>query len=420
MIIKQWPRRYSLIALSFISVFICYLDRINISVAIIPMSDELNWAPEKQGIALSAFFVGYMFTQILGGRLADKYGGKIILAYGVLIWSLATLITPPAAAAGFAILIVARIIMGLGEGVALPTIYSLYGKWLPENEKARAIGFTYSAIPLGSVIALLITPWIVVNFGWEWAFYSFGLLGFVWLALWMPYTASTPASHPTITEDEKALIEAGAPKEEKAGPLPLGKLLSAPSVWAIIIAHFCSNWATYVLLAWLPTYVNRGLGVDFSAIGLLTAIPYITAFVAFNLTGSIADRLVKFGWDLTRVRKVMQVIGFGGPALMLLLVGFVEDAVTAITLMSIGNAFLAFSAGGFLVNHLDIAPRHAGLLMGITNTVATIPGIVGVTVSGFILAWTGSWAAVFQTAAAVYVVGLIAFVMMATAKRQFE
>ena len=420
MIIKKWPRRYSLIALSFVSVFICYLDRINISVAIIPMADELNWSPERQGFALSAFFVGYLFTQILGGRLADRYGGKAILAIGVLVWSLATLVTPPAAALGFTFLIVARIIMGLGEGVAFPTIYSLYGRWLPENEKARAVGFTYSAIPLGSVLALLITPWIVVQFGWPWAFYSYGLLGFVWLALWMPFTASTPATHPTISEEEKTLIEAGAAKEENAGSLPLGKMLGAPSVWAIIIAHFCSNWATYVLLAWLPTYVNRGLGVDFSAIGLLTAIPYITAFVAFNLTGPIADRLLKLGWDKTRVRKVMQTIGFGGPALMLLLVGFVEDAMMAITLMSIGNAFLAFSAGGFLVNHLDIAPRHAGFLMGITNTVATIPGIVGVTVSGFILAWTGSWAAVFQTAAAVYVIGLIAFVIMAKGERQFE
>ncbi len=420
MLPKAWRRRYNIVALSFFSIFICYLDRVNISVAIIPMSDEMNWTPEKQGLALSAFFIGYIFTQILGGRLADKYGAKIVLAVGVVVWSLATLLTPPAAFMGFAVLIAMRIIMGVGEGVALPAVYSLYGRWLPQEEKARAIGFTYSAIPLGSVLALVVTPWIIIAFGWEWAFYSFGLLGAVWLYFWMTMATSYPADHPKISQSELAEIQKDAPKEEEGGSPPWRALLTARAVWAIIIAHFCANWGTYVLLAWLPTYVNRGLGVDFASAGLLSAIPYVTAFLAFNVTGAIADRLVNAGWDLTRVRKVMQTIGFGGPALMLLLVGFVDSAYIAIALMAIGNIFLAFSAGGYQVNHLDIAPRYAGLLMGISNTAGTIPGIIGVTVSGYILAWTGSWAAVFQTAAAVYVVGIIAFVVLGTGKRIFD
>ena len=187
------PRRYVVISLCFAAIFICYLDRVNISVAIIPMAEAMGWSPDKQGLALSSFFIGYIATQIIGGRLADKHGGKAVLGVGVLVWSAATLLSPPAVAAGFAVLIVVRILMGVGEGVAFPAVYSIYGRWVPKTEKARAIGLTYAAIPLGSVLALLLTPTIIVHFGWEWAFYSFGLLGVVWFALWQPLVTSHPA-----------------------------------------------------------------------------------------------------------------------------------------------------------------------------------------------------------------------------------
>ena len=100
---SNWPRRHTVVALSCIAVFICYLDRVNISVAIIPMAQEMGWAADIQGLVLSSFFVGYALTQVIGGRLADRYGGKAILAIGVLVWSVATMLTPPAMAAGLAV-----------------------------------------------------------------------------------------------------------------------------------------------------------------------------------------------------------------------------------------------------------------------------------------------------------------------------
>lgn len=413
------PRRIVVVALTCLAILICYLDRVNISVAIIPMSEALGWGADKQGLGLSSFFIGYIATQIIGGRLADRHGGKVILGIGVLVWSVATLLTPPAAAAGFAMLIMARILMGVGEGVAFPAAYSLYGRWMPKEEKARAIGLTYAAIPLGSVMALLLTPWIILQYGWEWAFYSFGLLGVIWLVFWNRMVTSTPAEHPKIAAQELELIGRSATLAADEASPSWRALLSSSAVWAIVVAHFCANWGTYVLLAWLPTYVNRGLGVDFAAIGLLSAIPYAVAFIAFSTTGSIADRLIQSGWQPTRVRKVMQSIGFGGPCLMLLLVGYVETAPMAILLMSLGNLFLAFSAGGYAVNHLDVAPRYAGTLMGMSNTAGTIPGIVGVAVSGYILEVTNSWLLVFQLAAGVYLLGMLFYLKFASGEQQF-
>ncbi|NKB35624.1 MAG: MFS transporter [Gammaproteobacteria bacterium] len=417
---EYWPRRYTVAGLSVAAMFVCYMDRVNISIAIIPMSKELDWSPDVQGMVLSSFFIGYLLTQVLCGRLADRFGGKLLLGIAVLVWSLFTFITPFAAYAGFAGLILARIGMGAGEGVALPAIYSLYGRWLPRNEAARAIGATFSAIPLGIVFGLLVTPWIVLNYGWQWAFYSFGLFGLVWFVIWQRLATSYPDTHPSISESELALIKKdAAPKEATESP-PWRILLSSPAVWAIIVGHFCSNWGTYVLLAWLPTYVNKGLNVDFASVGIFSMFPYIAAFLFFNIAGFIADKLSMRGWQTTKIRKTMQSIGFGGPALILLFVGYVESASAAIALMTLANIFIAFSAGGFIVNHLDIAPRYAGVLMGLSNTAGTIPGIIGVYVSGLILSWTDSWTLVFQVAAAVYLFGLVFYLVFASGKRLFD
>jgi len=416
-----WQRRYTLVGLGFAATFICYIDRVNISVAIIPMSAELGWSATTQGTVLSSFFVGYLLTQIVGGRLADRFGGKAVLAGGVLLWSLFTLLTPPAAALGFSMLLIARVGMGLGEGVNFPAIYTLHARWIPIDERARAMALNNSGIPLGTVFALIVTPIVVAELGWHWAFYLFGTVGFVWLLAWQTRTAATPASHPRIAPAELARIQAGStPAGEPGTAPPISAFLKHPSVWAIIVAHFCNNWSLYVLLTWLPTFVNKGLGVNFASVGWFTMFPHIAYFVFLNVAGTTADTLIRRGMDVGRVRKLMQTIGFGGVAIALLIVGHVHSAPMAITIMTIGNGVFAFTAGGFFVNHMDVAPRSAGTLMGITNTAATIPGIIGVYVSGLILDATGSWAIVFDVAAGVALFGLVFYLIFASGKRVFD
>ncbi|MCZ6887760.1 MAG: ACS family MFS transporter [Gammaproteobacteria bacterium] len=415
-----WPRRYTMVGLTAFAVFVCYIDRVNISVAIIPMSQEMGWDFETQGIVLSSFFFGYLLTQIVGGRLADRYGGKVVLGAGVLLWSLFTILTPPAAVWGLGILLVARIAMGMGEAVTFPSFYSLYARWIPTAERTRAIALTNSGIPLGTIFALLVTPVIVQTLGWEWAFYIFGGVGVIWFALWHSFVTAKPADHPTITGDELAFIRANAPTQEIAEAPPWKEFLKRGPVWAIIVAHFCNNWSLYVLLSWLPLFVTQGLGVEFESVGVFTMMPHIASFIFLNVAGNIADRMIRSGMDIGRVRKIMQTIGFGGISIALIFVGEVESAWAAIAIMSAGNAVGAFVTGGFAVNHMDIAPRHAGTLMGITNTAGTIPGIIGVYVSGLILEATGSWALVFQTAAGVTIFGLVFYLVFSSGEKLFD
>jgi len=414
------PRRYVLIGLCFFATFICYIDRAVISVTIIPMAEYFGWDRATQGFVLSSFFVGYLITQILGGRLADRFGGKTVLGAGVVFWSIFTILTPPAAFLGLTALYVARIGMGVGEGITFPAIYSMFGRWLPAHERSRVIGFNFSAIPIGTVFALVVTPWIVIAWGWQWAFYLFGAVGIFWWVAWHFMTTASPANHPNIADHEKALIESDTSTEQAVEPPPWGALLSSLPVWAIIVCHFCNNWAGYVLLSWMPTYISQALGVNYAAIGLFAMIPSLASFLFLNVAGWTTDYLASKGMATIRIRKLMQSIGFGGYAAILLVVGYVTSPVLAIALMTLGAMLGAFVAGGFLVNHLDIAPKHAGVLMGLTNTAGTIPGIIGVTVSGLILQWTDSWALVFQVAAVINLLGLAFYLKFASAEREFD
>jgi len=416
-----WQSRYTVVTLSFAAVFVCYIDRVNISVAIIPMAKEFDWSPSTQGAILSSFFFGYLLMQLGGGWLADRVGGKLILGLGVLVWSLFTFVTPLAALFGISVLILTRIGMGVGEAVTFPSIYSMFSRWIPAQDRSRAVAFTNSAIPIGTVFALVTTPLIVIHLGWQWAFYLFGLVGVVWFVAWQKLMTDLPEDHPGISAAELEHIQAHASASGMvANAPPIMTFLRNKAMWAIIVAHFCNNWTLYVILSWLPKYVNEGLGIAFAAIGMISMLPHVTSFLCLNIAGTIADRMIKSGMDTTRVRKLMQTIAFGGLATCLLLVAEVDSAWMAIGILCLGKVFSAACTGGFLVNHMDIGPRHAGTLMGITNTAATIPGIVGVYVSGLILELTGSWALVFQLTAGVTLFGMVFFLLFASGEKQFD
>jgi ACS family sodium-dependent inorganic phosphate cotransporter len=417
---QYWPRRFVLVGLCFFSTFICYIDRVNMSVAIIPMAEEFQWGQTTRGIVLSSFFYGYLATQVLGGWLADRYGGKVVLGLGVLWWSIFTLLTPPAAAVSLVVLFIARVGMGLGEGVAFPAIYNLFARWVPVHERARSVALNTSGIPLGTVAALLLTPAITIAWGWPAVFYLFGILGFLWYSLWHFFASDSPQTHRSIHPTELQFIRGNAPLAPKNEKIPWGLLLSKAPVWAIIINHFCSNWGFYVILTWLPTYFKQALGADLSKVGLYTILPWLVMFIMGNVAGWVADALIKTGFSVTFVRKLMQSIGFFGAAAFLSLIGGVTTVPQAIFYMCCTLGLGAFALSGFGVNHLDIGPRYAGILLGFTNTAGTIPGVVGVTLTGFILDATGSWNLVFLISAGIYVFGALVWLLFATGERVFE
>jgi len=403
----RWKSWYSVVCLCCAAVFISYIDRTNISVASIPMKDQFGWTETTKGLVLSSFFIGYLILQVASGTLANRYGGKVVLGVAVLWWSLFTMLTPPAAALSLSALIGARIALGLGEAAVFPASINMVGRWVPVASRSRAVALFASGLSLGTVVSLPVTGWLIREYGWPMPFYVFGIVGFVWVAVW-----AVGVGNGRGVESE--------PLPAERPSIPWRRIARNPAVWAIVINHFCHNWSLYVLLAWLPSYFKTTFGVSVTNAGFLSAAPWLTSFVMANVAGHVADWMINRGSSPTFVRKLMQATGLLSVALFLLLVQTAGSPTTGMLLMCGATGTLALCVGGFTPNGFDIAPRYADVIFGISNTFATVPGIVGVAVTGWLVQRTGSYSAPFAVTAAVAVGGALVFLKFGSGRRQID
>jgi ACS family sodium-dependent inorganic phosphate cotransporter len=418
-----------LVFMTVLAVYICMIDRIAISIAIIPMAEDNGWSPTVQGAVMSAFFLGYVTLQIPAGYLSDRFGGKWVLGLGVLFWSLFTLLTPASAALGITVLLACRFLMGVAEAVTWPSIYSLYSRWVHPDRRASAVGLMNSGISGGAVIALICTPWLISMWSWQGAFYLYGVLGILWFAVWSPLARSRPADKTDWDTADAVLAtaEAGSAANQNdvsAQPvyprLTVRGMLRSRAVWAVAVAHICINWSLYLVLSWFPTFVNRELGADLQLAGFLALAPTIVSLVMAPLAGRLFDRLVTKGHDRLKVRRVMQSLAFVGITAAMMAITLTDSLVLSVTVITLSNALTAFSIGGFATNHLDIAPNQSGLLMGVTNTLAAVSSSASVFVSGWIQDLSGGWDAVFLTAAGVSVFGAVIYGSLSGVEREFD
>eukprot|EP00884_Botryococcus_braunii_P011165 jgi/Botrbrau1/20049/Bobra.200_1s0054.1 len=414
-----WNRRWTIIGLCFVAFMLCNMDRVNMSIAILPMAQQYGWDSTTVGLVQSSFFWGYLVTQVAGGVWADRFGGKVVLGFGVIWWSLATAITPIAAKLGLPVLLLARACMGIGEGVAMPAMNNMLSRWVPIRERSRSLALVYSGMYVGSILGLGFSPHMVHALGWPSVFYVFGSLGVVWFVLWDIYAASNPLVDQRISAAERKYLKGTTSQQAPAQKIPWGLLLSKAPVWALIISHFCHNWGTFILLTWMPTYYNQVLGLDIVKSGFLSVLPWLTMAVSANIGGYIADAMVTRGWSVTFVRKIMQTIGFLGPAFFLTQLGNVHTATGAVLCMMCSQGLDAFSQSGLYSNHQDIGPRYSGVLLGMSNTAGVLAGVLGTGATGYILK-NGTWDEVWQVAVILYIVGTVVWNLFATGEKVID
>ncbi|GJP43475.1 hypothetical protein CLOM_g2931 [Closterium sp. NIES-68] len=429
------PVLLSLLALSLV---LCNADRVIMSVAILPLSASNGWPPSVAGIVQSSFLWGYLITPIIGGSLADRYGGHPVLAAGLALWSLATLLTPTAAAHSLFALVSVRAVMGLGEGVALPCMNHMVSRHVPDHRRAWATGICFAGFHLGSMLGLLSAPSLMSlpALGVTGPFLIFGALGLLWLALWLllvpggssaARASSAPSDRQPGGEGQGAKDKALKQQEVKqhGGMTPamrtgsrvtVRQLLSHPASWAIIIANTVNNWGYFILLSWMPLYFNQVLHTDIRQAAWFSAGPWAVMAGMGLGAAALADWMEgKRGMSRTAVRKVMQATGFLGPAASLLLLARMPSAPLAALCLTAALGLSAFSQAGFLLNHKDIAPRHVGLLHGLSNTAGTLAGIASTVATGFMVERLGSFHAVLAITAALYVLASAYWLVFATA-----
>ncbi|XP_046377073.2 sialin-like isoform X1 [Haliotis rufescens] len=445
----QWIQaRHFLALMAFMGFFNVYCLRVNLSMAVVAMantsssthnndstsqcrplyntsspsqnSGEFNWDEQTQGLILGAFFYGYVTTQVPGGFLAERYGAKRIFGFGILCTSVLTLFTPLAARWHLYAFYTLRILEGIGEGVTFPAMHAMWGNWAPVWERTKLAGFSYSGSQLGTVISMPISGLLCESDflgGWPSVFYIFGAVSCVWVIAWFCLVHETPSDHPRISKSEKEYIENSIGKRERL-PTPWKKILTSSALWGIAVVSFTNNWGSYVFLTCLPTFMQRILKFDIKSDGLLSALPYVAIWITQMMSGFIADYLRTNNYLSTlATRRLMTLIGEVLPAAAVIGVSYVGcDHIWAVVLLTVSLGTNGISMGGFNVNHLDIAPKFAGVMLGITNGIASIPGFLAPAVVGYITnnrETIEGWRYVFFLTAGIYVVGALVYVALA-------
>ncbi|CAF4712866.1 unnamed protein product [Rotaria sp. Silwood1] len=381
--------------------FINAADRAIMPLAIIPMAKEFNWNLRLQGYILSAFPIGYLTSQLFTHIFVKRFGTKIVLAFAVFTWSLVTFITPFLAPWPL-LLICSRITLGFGEGLALPTIFHIFSNYVPMEERSRSFSYLIALGSVGQTFAAVICPHIA----WRIVFLIFGVMGFFWTFFWI------------ITYREVNNLSIGNGTDETFFPSPPKvssknyrwiEFISHWPLWAIYIAHFSMNWSSYIVMVWLPSYLTKTFDADPTNLSF-TAFPYVINCLSGVAAGHFADFLIQNRWTLLSVRRLMTAIGLLGPGLFMLMFISVDSLFLAFVFISISMGLGACNSAGHLSNHADIAPNHAGITFAISNTLATIPGILaGPVTAELVVASHNRWFPVFILASAVNFVGAIIY-----------
>mmetsp|Transcript_50811 Transcript_50811/g.94649 ORF Transcript_50811/g.94649 Transcript_50811/m.94649 type:complete len:457 (+) Transcript_50811:40-1410(+) len=297
------------------SLLLCNMCRVCMSIAIMPMSEQFGWSSSVQGLVQSSFLWGYAATQILGGTMADKLGGKRVMTIGIMVFASACAILPVAvigvqasamcaAGAVLPLVIASRALVGLGEGVTMPSMNNLLAKHVPPASRARSIGLIFSGFHAGTLLGLLASPIILMKYGWPALFLIYGAFGVPLLFLWariVPEHVEAPAT------------EAGTASAGNA----FAMLLSKPATWAIISANFVNHFNYFIYLNWMPMYFNKVLGFNIKASALYSFLPWFIMSLMSYVAGFLADSLVNRGVNRTTVRKLIQSIAFLGPVIAL-------------------------------------------------------------------------------------------------------
>ncbi|CAN8268268.1 unnamed protein product [Cochlearia groenlandica] len=413
--------RVKVVAMLALALALCNADRVVMSVAIVPLSLSRGWSKSFSGIVQSSFLWGYLVSPIVGGALVDRYGGKVVMAWGVALWSLATFLTPWAADTSLWALLASRAMVGVAEGVALPCMNNMVARWFPSTERSRAVGIAMAGFQLGNVVGLMLSPILMSQGGIYGPFVIFGLSGFLWLLVWLSATSSAPDMHPQITKSELEYIKQtpDKAKERKATGVipPFRRLLSKMPTWAVIVANSMHSWGFFVILSWMPIYFNLVYHVNLKQAAWFSAVPWsMMAFTGY-IAGSWSDLLIRRGTTITLTRKIMQSIGFIGPGIALIGLTTAKQPLIASAWLSLAVGLKSFSHLGFLINLQEIAPEYSGVLHGMCLTAGTLAAIVGTIGAGFFVELLGSFQGFIMLTAILYLLSALFYNVYSTGER---
>ncbi len=403
-------KRIWIAALIFSAVIINYIDRIALSIASKPIAAEYGFSPVQMGYLFSGFLWTYVICLIPLGLVLEKVGVKKMIGGGIAVWSAATALT--AAASGFASILAARLVMGASEATSYPASGRVIRDWFPERERGVVTTLFNGGSTAGPALGAIITAGLVEFVGWRACFVLLGILGFVWLGVWL-YWYKAPEDARWLSDAERDTIlrerDGDVKSTASASPSTIRHLFAQRSIWGLVITQACLVYTAYLFLTWLPTFLQSTRELSTMNTGYLTAIPYLITVVLSLIIARASDRLLSS--EAVRNGKRRNFIaGMAVLSLLIVLapsVGNLTELLVVLTLVLTGSttgAGLNFTLASDLLSD----PRDVSRVIAITALGGNLFGLIAPIITGYVVAETGSYDWAFGIAAGLLLVGAAA------------
>jgi ACS family glucarate transporter-like MFS transporter len=409
--------RWLLTGWMFLVSAIAYLDRVNISIAGPSIADEFHLNNLQLGWVFSAFVLGYAFFQAPGGWLADRLGPRKILTLGVIWWGLftaaVTLLTPQVAGL-LVVLIVLRLLLGMGEAVVYPATNCVVAAWIPSSERGIANGFIFAGVGFGAGVTPPLITWFLSHYGWRSSFWASAVLGLAAGGVWYLIARDRPDTHPWVSPQERAFIKAGLPPADPAANASAGirSIFTNRDLQLITFSYFCYGYTAYIFFTWFFIYLNKVRGLNLKQSTYYSMLPFIAMAIGSALGGWISDTVSrKFG---TRAgRCVFASIAMLLAAVFVGMSNLVDNAQLASVFLAGGAGALYLSQSSFWSLSADIGKSSAGSVSGVMNMGGQLGGALTASLTPAIAGNFG-WTASFLTAAGLCAAGGLAWLLVQT------
>jgi MFS family permease len=401
-------RRFWIYFLLFFFNVICYLDRINMSVAGRSIAGEFGLSPVALGYLFSSFLWAYVLMMLPGGRLVDSLGAHRVAAIGAAFWSVAQMLS--GAATGYVTLLLTRLGLGAGEAPTFPVSYRSVRDWAPYTERGVAVGCIQAGTLLGPALSAPLVAWLIAETSWRWSFVVTGAIGLVWVAIWLIFV-STPEETSWIPEPERRKILAerhGIEPLVATGGVGYRGLLRSPSMWGLAISQGCAVYTVYLYLSWLPDYLQTVRGLSIMKSGVFTSVPFFVGAAVIILTNWIGDKILTPTTMREGARRIVVVacLAFGALGMA---IPYVDSLtlVIVLTIFPISFGGTATATNAALCNDLLRSQADSGRAFAFMVLGGNVFGLLAPIVTGYIVQATGSFSSAFVLAGALSLIGAV-------------
>jgi ACS family glucarate transporter-like MFS transporter len=417
--------RWFLVLWLFVLSAISYLDRVNISIAGGSIADAYHLSNVQLGRVFSALLVGYALFQTVGGRLADRFGPRRVLAAGVVWWGIFTALTalvPANIAGALWIFIAVRFLLGAGEAVIYPAANQFIARWIPVRERGIANGVIFAGVGVGAGFTPPLIACLMVRYGWRSSFWICAVIGLLAGIVWFLAARDTPEQHPLASPSELAAIHKGMKSSARAATSSMttadsppalvawSSVLRSKEVWAVTVSYFCYGYVAWIFFSWFFLYLSRVRGLDLRASAFYAALPPLAMVAGCLLGGATNDWVTKLrGPRLGRCG--LATLSIAGAGTFIALGSHAHSARMASVVLAGGAGALYLSQSSFWSVTVDIAGSSAGSVSGFMNMGGQFGGAVTASLTPWIADRFG-WTSSFLVAAALCLLGAASWLVV--------